>query len=274
MKALQYLRLTEENIIETNCCPDGLEVKGKDFKGEMSDTLGWHKKMLDQGMTGFISYRDGIARGFIEYMPADVAPFPIEASGSAVLMCYHYAPPEEDKQGAHLAEERNLIDLVIEDADDRFDGIAALGWDNSVHFPIDMLEDLGFIEVEGDDNISLMWHPFEKGVKEPQMVSSDFVPTDLSSEGKLAVELGYSNRCPYSINNKVRLETLISDLGRGDKIRLKIHRIDTKEEAIRWSVSPWDWEWLFVNGEKIRLFEMDDDELKRSLIDRLEELEG
>lgn len=273
MKDIQYIRLTEENIIETNCCPEGLEVRGRNFKGDMKETLEWHKKMLEHGMTGFVSYRNGVARGFIEYMPAEVAPYPIEAPGSAVLMCYHYAPAGEDDEDKHLEEEKNLIELVLDDAKARFDGIAALGWEHEVHFPIDMLKDIGFIELKSEDHISLMWFPFDNGVKKPSLKSYDYEPTDLSVEGKLAVEMGYSNRCPYSLNHKVRLENLIDDLGYEDKIQLEMHQIDTKEQAERWSLSPWNWEWLFVNGEEVPIYEMDYEELKQFFIDNIEELE-
>ena len=133
--------LTEENVAQINCCPGGLEVQGKGLKGDLRRTITWRRDMLRQGMTGIVSYHDGVPRGFAEYMPAETAPFPIEAPGAVVLMCYHWEPIAKEDQEEHLAQEKRLVKLVETEARESFTGLATLGWDNPVHFPIQMLEE-------------------------------------------------------------------------------------------------------------------------------------
>lgn len=209
MNKVEDLRLSAENTKDIVCCPGGLEVKGRKFKGDLGRTVIWREKMLRLGMRGFVSYQDGLARGFIEFMPAETAPFPIEAPGAAVLMCYHWIPTNESDAGEHLAHERRLIELVIAEATGKFTGLATLGWDHPTHFPIAMLEELGFRQVERTDYIALMWLPFREGAARPRLAPARFELQDLSSQGLLAIESAWSSRCPYSIHHAACLKEAI-----------------------------------------------------------------
>jgi|Deesub1362A_J573_1020465.scaffolds.fasta_scaffold04561_2 hypothetical protein len=270
MLDMEVRRLTRETVREIPCCPGGLEVRGKKFKGDISRTVLWREEMLKLGMKGFISYQGGLARGFIEYMPAETAPFPIEAPGAAVLMCYHWIPKEEANEEEHLAQERRLIELVIAEAKGRYTGLATLGWDHPTHFPITMLTELGFRQVERADYIALMWLPFREGAIEPRLAPARFQPQDLSAQGLLAIESAWSSRCPYSIHHAARLEEAIAALPERYRKRVRHfpHLIDTREEALRCSRSPWDWDWLFVGGEEVAIHEFKGEELTQLLTDK------
>lgn len=272
MEKLEDRRLTAENVKEIICCPGGLEVEGQKFKGEIGRTATWREEMLELGMRGFISYWDGLARGFIEYMPAETAPFHIEAPGAAVLMCYHWIPAVESDEEKHLVQEKRLINLVIEEAKGKFSGLATLGWDHPTHFPISFLKEIGFQEVQRTEYIALMWLPLQPAAPRPQMAPASFNPQDLSSEGLLAIESAWSSRCPYSIHNAARLERVIAKIPGKERIRHFPHRIDTHEQAIRWPVSPWNWEWAFSNGEEIPIFELKSAELESFIADKLAQL--
>lgn len=274
MKTVKDQKLTQSTLGDIVCCPGGLEIKGQKIKGEIEQTLTWREKMLKLGMKGFVSYQDGVPRGFIEYMPAQTAPFPIEASGSAVLMCYHWVLKNKVDEEEHLAQEKRLIQLVIEEAKDRFSGIATLGWDHPTHFPIRLLEELGFQQLERYDYIALMWLLLKEKVPRPKMAPPRFKPQDLSSKGLLAVEFAWSSRCPYSIHNVARLEQIICEIPGKERIRTFLHRIDTHNEAIRWSISPWDWAWLFLNGGKVLIHEFPEpDEVKRLIEEKISKLQ-
>lgn len=269
MKRIENRRLSEENLKNIVCCPGGLEVKGKEFKGEIERTVTWREEMLELGMRGFVSYMDGVPRGFIEYMPAETAPFPIEAPSAAVLMCYHWVVTKKSDEEEHLAQEKRLIELVIEEAKGEFTGLATLGWDNPIHFPIAMLEELGFQQLERSGYIALMWLPFQAEASTARMLPSHFTPQDLSAQGLLAIESASSSRCPYSIHNAARLEQTIARITNKERIRHFPHLIDTHADTIKWSISPWDWTWLFLNGEEIAMHELKSDVLKRLITDRL-----
>ncbi len=82
MKRIKDRPLTEDNVNDIICCPGGREIKGKNLEGRIERTIAWRMKMIKLGMSGFVSYQDGLARGSIEYMPAETAPFPIQAPGA------------------------------------------------------------------------------------------------------------------------------------------------------------------------------------------------
>ncbi len=275
MKTVKDQKLTQSTLGDIVCCPGGLETKGQKINGEIEQALTWREEMLKLGMNGFVSYQDGVPRGFIEYMPAETAPFPIEASGSAVLMCYYWVLKDKGDEKEHLAQEKRLIQLVIEEAEDRFSGIATLGWNHPTHFPIRLLEELGFQQLARYDYIVLMWLPLKKKVPRPKMAPLRFKPQDLSSKGLLAVELAWSSRCPYSIHHAFSLEQTIDEIPCKARIRTFLHRIDTRNEAIRWSISPWDWAWLFLNGGKVPIHEFPEpDELKRLIEEKISKLQA
>ncbi len=274
VSVLDDQRLTEENVGEIICCPGGLELAGKVFHGDLSAVLTWRREMLRLGMQGFVSYQDGVARGFVEYMPAEVAPFPIEARGATVLMCYHWVPAVQEDELDHLAQEKRLVHKVIEEAAERFSGLATLGWDNPVHFPIPLLTELGFRVLERDESIALMWLPLRRRAPRPRLAPATFVPQDLSSQGLLAIESAWSSRCPYSIHNATKLEQALAGLPEEATVRIRHlpHRVDTHAEAVRWAIRPWNWEWAFANGEEIPIFRIKMEELQDLVAEKLAKL--
>jgi hypothetical protein len=275
MNKVEDRSLTEENVAEINCSPGGLEVQGKTFKGDITRTLIWRQEMLKQGMKGLVSYHKGVGRGFAEYMTAERAPFPIEAPGAAVLMCYHWEPLAKGDQDEHLAQEKRLIDLVAAEARESFTGLATMGWGNPVHFPIVMLEELGFEQLGRCGDMALMWMPFKKGAGQPWLAPATLVPQDLSSQGIVAIESASSSRCPYSIHNAAKLEQVITGLPEENRMRLRhfSHVIDTHEDAVRWAIAPWNWEWAFVNGEEVPVFQMGSDDLRQLIMGKVAALQ-
>ncbi len=263
--------LEEQNLEDIMCCPGGLEVRNGDFLGDISKTLSWEKEMFDKGMEGFIVYKDGISKGFLEYMPAESAPYPIEAPGSAIIMCFHWATVDEVDDSGHHKNEEELLKILIDQTKDEFSGLSVLAWDNPVHFPIDLFERLGFDEVKKNGYISLMYLSFEEDGENPSLLAPKFEPRDYSDKNKVAIDVGYSNRCPYSIHNKSKVEKAVGEMNAG-KIDLKTYGIDTREEAIKYSISPWNWDWSFVNGESMAHHEMEIKEIKKVLKERLTRL--
>ncbi len=261
-------RIDSKNVGEVICCPGGLEVQHKDFRCDISPVLKWRKEMLGSGMEGFILHREGEPTGFIEYMPVENAPYPIEGENLGVIMCFHCASKDDE----HHTVEKGLLRAALEEMKNKYEGATALAWDHQIHFPIKMFEDVGFSEVSSQDYISLMWIPFDSTGKKPELLGPNFEPEDLSEEGELAVELGYSNRCPYSINDHEKMKDAVREL-EDDRIVFRPHRIDTKEEAVEFSKHAWNWNWLFLNGEEIEHMRKSKEELKEILKIELEKLD-
>ncbi len=56
----------------------------------------------------------------------------------------------------------------------------------------------------------------------------------------------------------------------GEKwIRYTSYRIDTHEEALRTSISPWDWDFLFVNRKQVALHDLGKEGLGRLIASKL-----
>jgi hypothetical protein len=274
MANIEDRQLTEATLPDINCCPEGLEVKGSKLKGDLTRALTWRQHMLTLGLQGFVSYKEGQARGFVEYMPAEVAPLPIEAPGGAVLMCYHWQPLNKDDEREHHAEERRLIERVIDEVNGRFSGLATLGWDNPVHFPISFLRELGFQEVQTSGEIRLMWRRFREDAQPARILSDQFTPQDLSAQGLLAIDAAWSSRCPYAIHNGARLDAVVLGLPEEVKprVRFRSFRLDTREDVVTYCFSPWNWEWTYLNGEELPLFSLSSDELRERILAELDKL--
>lgn len=240
--------LTHKNVGDIICCPGGVEVRRNELKGPLEKTLSWRQNLIEKGMKGFVQYEGKKPVGFVEYMPTEKAPLPIKALGAATLMCFHWVKPSMSDE-EHLRSERSLVEKVIESTSEDFAGLAALAWDHPTHFPLDMMEDMGFQEVEKDGYLSLVWYPHED-VEVPELLEPSFRPRDLSEKNLLAIDQAFSNRCPFSIHNALKFKRWIKEL---DDTRIDhcIYTIDTREHVFRYSISPWGWEWLFLNGKRI-----------------------
>lgn len=236
----QYRPLDTSTLGDLVCGPGGLKLDGKVLLGDLSEVARWHRERLTEGMRGLVAYRDGMPRGFVEIAPAEVAPLPIEAPGAAVLLCFHWAGTDPDDPD-HLEQERRMLEAAIAEARRHYTGLAALGWNHPTHYPIPLLTALGFRELERHEPIALLWLAFRKSGPLPRLGPARFSPRDLRRDGLVAVDAAWSSRCLYSLHF-------------ADRISLRTYRIDTRDEAFRLAVSPWDWGWIYVNGTAINPF--------------------
>jgi len=250
----RYEPLSYETLPDVVCLPGKLELANKRMIGDINQVRSWRQKMLEQGLQGVIAYLEDTPRGFAEFIAADRSPTPIIAPGAAVLMCYHWAGTDpEDPE--HLAREERLVDKALCSAEHAgFSGMATLGWDHPTHFPIALLRELGFRELSRQGDIALLWKPFRRGACTPGLAASNHVPADLSPEGRLAVDIGYSTRCPYSIHHTVRVRSLLDAHPQRGRIQLEVHAVDTRQQALAVCPRPCDWWWIRFNGKEVGLF--------------------
>lgn len=263
---MKLVRLARDNLRDLACLPGGLELTGKTLLGNLDGVATWHQERLREGMEGLIAYEQGPPHGFVEWMPAETAPLPIEAPGACALLCFHWAGTEpEDPE--HLAREAHMLGAAIAQARRDYTGIAALGWSHPTHFPISLLAALGFQEVVRDEPIALLWLPFRPRATVPRLAPARYVPRDLSREGRLAIDAAWSARCPYSIHVAERMRQAVEAQPDRARISLEEHRIDTHDSAFRLAVSPWDWGWITLNGRPVNPFALPVDLLAREIAD-------
>ncbi len=261
---MEWVPLSQANVGDLVCLPGGLELAGKTFLGDLARVGAWHQERLREGMSGLIAYEDGRPRGFVETMPAETAPFPIEAPGACVLLCFHWAgtAPEDP---AHLAAERLMLEAAIVRARREFTGMAALGWNHPTHYPLHLLAALGFREIVREEPIALVWLPFCDGAAEPRLAPARFRPRDLSGSGALAIDAAWSSRCPYSVSFAERLRAAVAGQADRERISFVERRIDTRGDAFESAVAPWDWGWVYLNGRPIDPFALPGDSLAREI---------
>ncbi len=247
----ESVRLDHDNVARLNCCPGGLEIADKKMGGELTRTVAWHRDMLDCGMTGFALRCGDVVRGFVQYMPQETAPLPVLAPGAAVLLCFHYNPPPEAAEAEHLRRESQLVQKAADDARRAgFSGLAAIGWYHPVHYPVDFLEELGFETVDRNPESALMWLPFAADAVPPEIPPQTFRPRDLSAEGRVAIDLGYSHRCPYEIHHSNRIAGLCRRFS-PEQVSLNLVLTDTKKQVLASRAPSWNWHWLYVNGRQL-----------------------
>ncbi|MFO8110600.1 MAG: hypothetical protein R6U17_08825 [Thermoplasmata archaeon] len=266
MASNRFIPLTQGNIKDIVCCPGGTDIADKEMKGDIYKTVSWRKEMMDKGMEGIVHYRDGIPAGFVEYMPSETAPMPIIAPGACTLMCFHWKVLSDN---GHLEEEFFMLEKTIEKVEDRFTGMAVLAYDHPSHFPISMMERLGFNTVETQDYLHLMWKPFKEVKDKPRFTKEVYFPETPASEDQVIIEQGYSHRCAYSIHNANRIQDMINNDIDSEKITHLLHTVDTRKDALKYSVSPWNWDWLYINGARFEMINVNTEQLKNDILERL-----
>ena len=257
---MQCSRLTRENVSRLNCVPGGLEFEGENLTGDMSGVVEWHVEMMKRGMTGRVFSRGDRIRGFVQYMPAETAPIPIIAPGSAVLLCFHYNVAPGEGENEHLGVERMMVERAAQEARSCFGGMTAVGWDHAVHFPIGLLEELGFRQVQREGDMALMWLPFAGSARLPELAPQTFHPRDLRREGRVAVDLSYSHRCPYDLHHRNRIRGLLDEMD-PERISYREVQMDTRAQVLAHRAPSWNWQWLYVNGREVAWHQMTKDVL-------------
>jgi len=241
-----------------------------ELEGPLGKTMEWRKNLLKEGMKGFIQYKEEKPVGFVEYMPAENVPLPIKAPGAAALMCFHWVKPSMSEE-EHLESERKLVEKAVDATSEEFNGLAALAWDHPIHFPISMMKDMGFREIKKDSQIHLVWYP-HTDAEPPEMIKASFEPRHLSGQGLLAIDQAFSNRCPFSIHNALKFRSWIEEID-DQRIRHHINVIDTREDVFKYSVSPWGWEWIYINGKPLKdIFHLSKEEMINTIKEELERL--
>jgi hypothetical protein len=265
--------LTKDTLNDINCVPGGLEIRGKGLKGDLGATLRWHLDMLEEGMKGFVSYSGDEPRGFVEYMSAELAPFPIIGPGAAVLICFHWEPLNSEDPDEHLDQERRLIRLAIEATKDEYSGLAVIGWPNPVHYPVELFNRMGFERVSEEGYLTLMWLPFSPDSRQPEFAPLTFVPRDRSDEGLVQVDFAWSTRCPYDVHHHTRIAQAVSEL-HSDRLRFCEFRLDSRKQVLKYRTPNLNWQWLYVNGEEVEIPQLTSEGLQNRLRERRERAAG
>ena len=157
--------LNDKTMAAYLCCgcpPTDEKVAAQDGKRE------WTDRMIPKGLGAKIAFDDGCPAGFVNYLPVEVAPAPVEGQGCLFILCIHV---ESEGKGVGKA----LINATEEYATaQEFTGLATIG--TGGHMPASFYEHVGFAQVDRHEDTRLMWKPFGEAAP-PSLMRTTIAPT-------------------------------------------------------------------------------------------------
>ena len=234
----KYITLTVGNLDKEHICCGFSDKKCQEGYALKKE---WLKKEFENG---YVFRRlDARAKVFIEYVPAEKAWIPVDASGYLMVNCF-WVSGQYKEQGHGKA----LLQSVIEDAKAQGKvGLVTVAGTKKLHFMSDTkwLLKHGFETVEKlSTGFSLLELKFDAA--SPSSSFKECARRGICTE-KDGLAVYYSNRCPfteYYVNSCLQL------LAQEHDIPLKIIKFETLEQA-RSSPTPATIFSLFYKGELI-----------------------
>lgn len=230
---MNYVKLTPENIESQHiCCAisnnTDLQVVSKKQ---------WLKDRMAEGLV-FLK-ADLRGKCFIEYIPAEYAWVPIEASGYMHINCFWVSGSCKGHGYAN-----DLLEACVTDAKEKGKkGLTVISSPKETPFLSDpkFLKHKGFVTADTvDPYFLLMVLPFEEGVKLPELKAQVKSP-QIEQKGFV---LYYTHGCPFT----VKYVALIESFARKEKIAFKSILIDSRENAQKAPVA-WTTYALFYDGK-------------------------
>jgi GNAT superfamily N-acetyltransferase len=232
----KFITLTKENIDKEHICCAFSDKKCQD---SYASKKAWLKREFDNG---YVFRRlDERAKVFIEYVPAEKAWIPVNASNYLMINCFWVSGQYKGKGYA-----KALLQSAIDDAKQQGkDGLVTVVGTAKFHFMSDTkwLLRQGFETVEklgyGFSLLALKLNPQAANPKFGESVSSGECPE------KNGLVVYYSNRCPFT---EYHVNTELTKTAEKRNLLLKIIKLETMEQA-QSSPTPATIFSLFFNGK-------------------------
>lgn len=232
---MELIKITHDNLEQEHiCCAIS---NNKDI--QVMSKKAWLKERLDEGLV-FLKC-DVRGKCFIEYIPAENAWAPIEASGYMYIDCLWVSGQFKGKGYSNL-----LLNECIKDSKAKgAKGLVILSSKKKAGFLADpkYMKYKGFETVDtAEPYFELMYLPFEKGADKPRF--KDTVKEARHKEMKKGFTLYYTNQCPFTAKYVPLLEETVKARG----VAFQPVHIQKREEA-QSAPSPFTTFSLFCNGE-------------------------
>ncbi len=213
---MEYLQLTQENLEQENICCANSNAKDVQALSKKE----WLKERLEEGLVFLKSEQRG--KCFIEYMPAENAWVPLDASEYMYIHCFWVS-------GAFKGHgySNDLLSACIKDSKEKGKkGLCILSSDKKRPFLSDPkhLAYKGFqIADTSDIGMHLLYLPFDVSAPVPQFKEHAKHP-QIKEKGFV---LYYTHQCPYN----AKYAPLIAQIALQNSIPFKLVHIQTKEQA-------------------------------------------
>ena len=215
MNNLKLVEVTPENVMEHAlfCVKN---VKSEGFKSKKN----WFQQSYKEGLRIKILYNDdGKQIGYIEYVPAEFAWRPINASGYMFIHCmFVYAKKDKDKGYGSF-----LVKTCEEDArKQNMKGVCVMTSNGTFITDKRLFQKNGYTETDKLERFELMVKKFNPESKNPQLI--DWTKDRDKYKGW---HLLYADQCPWHHKSVEALKEVAKEVG----LDLKIKKITTWQEA-------------------------------------------
>ncbi len=187
---MRIVDFSEKNLIDL-VKPCISEPETSQFKKGAPFRIDWIKERIKKGYQGKILYYRRRPIGFIDYLPIEYIPDPVEGNDIFFLNCIYVQRAYQGKGYGRM-----LLLAMEEEAKKKKKGVGVLAWDHPHWFmPASYFLNLGYEEVTRRGIEVLLWKKFAK-IKAPSFIVGKYKPQLVS--GKLLVEVFFSGRCPHN----------------------------------------------------------------------------
>ncbi len=184
---MKYEFLTRANVgaLHTLCTSNKPEFASANAKRER-----WWDEMFTRGLRGWIAFDDGAPVGYVEYLPIEVAPFPVTGENANYLTCL-WVLPEYERHGAG----GNLLAACVGDSPR---GVATMAHEGA-HKPASFFERFDFRQVDRVDTSILLVH----GPATVRLERTHYRAHEDAQ--RLAVDVLFNPECPWSVRTAERV---------------------------------------------------------------------
>ena len=181
----EFLTRANAGALHTLCTGDNPEFDSANAKRDR-----WLDEMFRKGLRGWIAFQDRKPIGYVEYVPIEVAPYPVAGQNANFLTCLWVLPDY-----GHLGAGGNLLAACIGDSPTGVATIAHRG----AHMPPDFFEHFGFRRVdEVHGNILLVHGPVQAQLQRVHYRAHE-------NANRLAVDVMFNPECPWSTRTAERV---------------------------------------------------------------------
>ena len=215
----KFITLTKENIDREHIC---CAISDKKCAESYDAKKAWLKREFDNG---YVFRRlNERAKVFIEYVPAEKAWIPVDASNYLMINCFWVSGQYKGKGYA-----KALLQSAIDDAKAQGkDGLVTVAGTGKFHF----MSDTKWLLRQGFETVEKLPYGFSLLVKKlnPQAPNPQFKESVLTGEcpGKNGLVVYYTNRCPFT---EYHVNAELTQTAENRKLPLKIIKLATLEQA-------------------------------------------
>lgn len=230
---MELIKVTHDNLGQEHICC----AISNDKDVQVVSKKAWLEERLDEGLV----FLKGNVRGkcFIEYIPAECAWAPIEASGYMYIDCLWVSGQYKGHGYSNL-----LLDSCIEDSRAKGkQGLVALSSKKKMGF----LSDPKYMRYKGFEAVDtaapyfeLLYYPFDKNADKPHF--SETVKEHRDTDKGFT--LYYTNQCPFT----AKYVPILEGMAKVKNVPFKTVHIQTREEA-QSVPTPFTTFSLFYDGE-------------------------